>query len=340
MIFTPPPHLNYQSDIKMAPIAIVYCSDSQGADFMLVAIKSALHNNPGADLDIHILSDNLPPETLSALSHLQSTFGCSITTHFIDSSSLDGLPVVDRPDLKIPLAMYFRFFIGDALPASVSRVLYLDTDTIVDTPLDELWLTDLGDNILAAVAEPFLAGHPHLKEIGLGQDDFYFNSGMMLIDLNRFRAEDIGGRCLDWVRHNPDIAVSPDQDALNAIVNRRVLPIHPRYNLHYTFMLRTNYGRMVTTDAWDEALSSPAVIHFSGCKPWLRYHWGMKSFFTDRYTYYRDLSPATHVNNRPVVKLCSRAGYIKSLIKNSVMFRGIYRLCPGFWSRMSRIFPK
>lgn len=318
----------------MDPIVIVYCSDDDGADFMLVAIKSMLANNSDSPTEIHILTNGFSPQTRLALHELETCFNRTITVHGIDSSCLSGFPTVNRPDLKIPLAMYFRLFMEEALPASVRKAIYLDTDTIVEKPLRELWETDLGDNILGAIPEPYLAGTPHLSEIGLDANDIYFNSGVMLMNLDMMRNEHTGRRCIDWVKANKAIATSPDQDALNVIAKGRTLMLHPRYNLHYTLMLRSCYGHFIPETEWEDAIADPVIVHYSGCKPWLRYRWGMKILRKKQFARYRNLMPVTTIKRRPVVRIQSFAGYALSSLKNSRLAGPIYRLCPGTWSKI------
>lgn len=315
-------------------MVIVYCSDNNGADFMVVSIKSLFANNAGLPVDVHIITDGFSAESVSAIHELELAFSRTITIHSIDSSGLDSLPIVDLPELKIPVAAYFRLFIPDLLPASIRKAIYLDSDTIVVKPLLPLWETDLEGNLLGAVADPAFADTTHPAEIGLGENDIYFNSGMMLMDLDRMRAEGTSRRCIQWVESNPEKASFPDQDAINHIALGRVRMLHPRYNLHYYIRLRVNYGIYISPEEFEEGVSDPAIVHFSGYKPWLRYHWGMKKLDKKLFDRYRRLFPETHLRRRPVMKTRSFPSYCVMLFKQSRITGRIYALNPQFFSRL------
>ena len=80
------------------------------------------------------------------------------------------------------ISIMSRLFMGEMLPDCVKRVLYLDCDTVVLASLKKLWQTDLKGRLFGAVMEPTI--YPAVKaSIGLGKEDPYFNSGVLLIDL-------------------------------------------------------------------------------------------------------------------------------------------------------------
>jgi lipopolysaccharide biosynthesis glycosyltransferase len=128
-----------------------------------------------------------------------------------------------------------------------------------------LWNTDVSEHVLAAVTIP---GSTRCAAYGIPEQFGYFQSGVMLINLKRWREEGIFDRLQDYILHNADKIVDADQDVLNACLydRRRPLPfvwnvIAPFYfNLH-PLGIPAAERRSVVRDA--------RIIHFNGpSKPW------------------------------------------------------------------------
>ena len=118
----------------------------------------------------------------------------------------DGAPVT----AQYPREMYYRLLAGQMLPESLSRVLYLDPDILVINPLRELWETDMQGNMFAAAAhtgKTELANN--VNRIRLGTDHDYYNSGVLLIDLERCRSEVSPDELFAFVREHRCELVMP-----------------------------------------------------------------------------------------------------------------------------------
>ncbi len=171
---------------------------------------------------------------------------------------------------------YFRLLIPDLLPADVSRVLYLDADTIITAPLTELWATPFdGNPILAAQCSVIREmSHPkalsNYRELGYPPDHPYFNSGVLMMDLDRFRRERLGVAVLDYVRHNAGAVRWVDQDGLNATLGRRWGRLARRWNyLIDPWAEVSDESREAVSQVLSGSPDRPAVLHFlSGLKPW------------------------------------------------------------------------
>lgn len=184
----------------------------------------------------------------------------------VSDPRLHGLPTLDR----IGAETWYRVLLPELLPGA-DRVLYLDADTLVVDDLEPLWLTPMGDHAVAAVAnvfEPWHAKRP--AELGLPPGVSYFNAGVLLMNLAAWRARDLGSRLLAYARDHAHTLTWSDQDALNAVLGPGHLPLHPRWNCQNSIFFwpsaRAIFGAQV-----DEALASPAIIHFEGpghAKPW------------------------------------------------------------------------
>lgn len=158
-------------------------------------------------------------------------------------------------------------------------MLYLDGDIIVTQDLTELFITPLGDNLLAAVEEP--EGPNPVKYHENIPSNSYFNSGVMVLNLARMRDENIIQQFHDNAPTVIQFWQCADQDIINYTCANRILPLHPKYNYlpdlfrwrkgmtlsDFNTVHHTNY----TTIAELEANS--AVIHLAasaGRRPWQR----------------------------------------------------------------------
>lgn len=179
-------------------------------------------------------------------------------------------------------ATYFKLFLGDVLPPEIERAIYLDADTVVCQDLLELWETDLEGCALAAVADSTWQWE-RLRDLKLPEAHFYtpdsyFNCGVMLIDLQKWRNLDVPNRTASFAqRYRKDLWLV-DQDLINCVLDGRYKRLHPRWNLldfygsayhaYWRYLLPHGY----TAEMLVEANANPAIVHYSGIeKPWTRF---------------------------------------------------------------------
>lgn len=231
-------------------------------------LDSVLERSGDQRVQIHYLhGPDVPDAEVARLEGMIAGAGGTIRPLLVDEACLAGLPRTDR----IPQAMWYRTFLPEVLP-DVDRVLYLDADTIVLDGLAELWHTDLRGNWLAAVTnvwEPWNEGYP-VHGLGLAHRDAYFNSGVVLMDVARLRAESVTERVLAHARARESLPWG-DQDSLNAVLAHRRLPLHPRWNCMNSVLLLPRAADVFGQEAVAEARARPAIRHFEGPsvnKPW------------------------------------------------------------------------
>ncbi|MGO2195902.1 MAG: glycosyltransferase [Lactococcus lactis] len=92
------------------------------------------------------------------------------------------------------ISQYYRLFIADIFKGYNGRVLYLDCDTVIVDDIQELMTLDLSNNVIAALKDAF--SRHYRKNIELKDNDIMFNSGVMLIDLKKWREENIENRII------------------------------------------------------------------------------------------------------------------------------------------------
>ena len=180
--------------MKQNALEVVYASNDGYARHLGVSLCSLLDRNQDMEeIRVHILSMGISRENQARLQRLADRYERKLI--FVEIEALEGR--FDHPvdtggyDISIML----RLFMAEALPKDLDRVLYLDCDTVVAQSLKHLWNVRLGDRIAGAVMEPTI--YKEVKEsIGLGPEDGYFNSGVLLVNLKKWREENIQEKLL------------------------------------------------------------------------------------------------------------------------------------------------
>lgn len=171
-----------------------------------------------------------------------------------------------------------RLFVGSLLPEHVKKVLYLDCDTVVGASLEDLWNTDLRGRALGAVMEPTIYESVK-REIGFGKEDAYVNSGVLLIDLKKWREQAVEKKLLEFYEKKNGSLFACDQDTINGGLKGQIYFLSPRYNFftnyrYFSYRELVKYSRTyraVGEGEFLEAKGHPAIIHYAGDeRPWIR----------------------------------------------------------------------
>lgn len=250
----------------MDRIQILCALDANYLPQLRVLLTSIRLNNPGETFGLYLMHSGLPERELEGLERWCGEAGWEFHSVSVDAALFDGAPVT----AQYPREMYYRLLAGQMLPESLSRVLYLDPDILVINPLRELWETDMQGNMFAAAAhtgKTELANN--VNRIRLGTDHDYYNSGVLLIDLERCRSEVSPDELFAFVREHRRELVMPDQDLLNAVYGDSILPLddalwnYDARNFN-NYVLRSTGGQDMS---W--VMENTAILHFCGkAKPW------------------------------------------------------------------------
>jgi UDP-glucose/galactose:(glucosyl)LPS alpha-1,2-glucosyl/galactosyltransferase len=165
--------------------------------------------------------------------------------------------------------MWYRVLLPELVPEA-DRLLYLDVDTIVTDSLTPLWRLDTGGALVGAVTNVLLDKHRHRPgALGL-EAEAYFNSGVLLMNLDEMRRAGVPEAIRDYAVSEGPALDWPDQDALNVILGKRRLALHPRWNCMNALWLREARETFAESEL-AEAVNRPAIRHFEGPgdnKPW------------------------------------------------------------------------
>jgi len=177
------------------------------------------------------------------------------------------------------LSQYARLFVSSALPEEVKRVLYLDCDIIINRSLVELWNIDMHGKTIAALKDAFSKWYR--MNIDLEPKDIMFNSGVMLIDLKRWKEQKVEARLLQFIHGKKGRIQQGDQGALNAVLSHDTYCFEPRFNsvtIYYDFSYKEILTYRKPPEFYSErqikeAVENPVIIHFTTSflsrRPWV-----------------------------------------------------------------------
>ena len=140
------------------------------------------------------------------------------------------------------LSQYARLFVSSVLPSDFKRVLYLDCDIIIAQSLEELWNLDMHGKTIAALKDAFSKWYR--VNVDLEPNDIMFNSGVMLIDLDKWKEHKVEERLMKFISEKNGKIQQGDQGALNAVLTYDTYCFEPRFN-SVTIFYDFNYKEMM-----------------------------------------------------------------------------------------------
>lgn len=220
-----------------------------------------LFSHRRADLVFHLCHRTLSMAHRADLAAITEEFPVALRWYDLDQSELFRDVAKRMPENKrLSNIVYARLMIDRLVGPEVARVLYLDCDMLVRDNIEKLYDLDMADFPIAAVRDSIGAFITGGRDLRNNRDIFdianpYFNAGMVLIDVAKWREADIIGRMEQALKDGVMARIYYDQDFLNLVFQRNWLALPWRWN---------------TIDARHahEGLD-PAILHYTGeNKPW------------------------------------------------------------------------
>ena len=240
---------------------IVTCTDHNFIMPTGVMMQSVCVNNLDSPINFHIISDeSLTEKDKEDLNTVISKFANKdLFFYIVDGNMLSDMPALNNT--YVTKATYYRLELARLLPESVDKALYLDGDIIVRESLADLWYTDISKYALAAVPD-------NNTELDLRSG--YFNAGVMLINLNYWRAHKLNKLFYDYIHNNSEKIKFHDQDVLNSVLKDQKLLLPVKYNLSCGWLWKVSgANKEEYISQSDDAINDPVIIHYTtGNKPW------------------------------------------------------------------------
>lgn len=252
-------------------IDVAISIDDDYAKYCATTIRSILDNKNEADeIFFHILHGDVSDEKLAKLALFPNT-----KLYKLDEGEYS--PYVRREKHVGFTPMFYRLKLASILK-DVKKVIYLDCDIVVLKSLSELNSIDISDYPIAAVPYPAKFHKENFDRLGLPrvQGDFYFNSGVVCMNLEKIRKENIENKFFEYLKENSQIIQFADQDTLNVVLQGKCLALDSKFN----------YGPdpKYHNKKFCKTLSKDInILHFAGAKPWGK---GFYNPFTEEFWKY------------------------------------------------------
>ncbi len=274
---------------------ILYQSDENYAPYMGVSICSLFENNRSSgSITVYVIDDGISSDNKDRLSAMAAGYGRDII--FLTGENIaadeDIVRTFEYTRFRKNKHSYYKMFTDRLIPDVDDRIIYIDCDTVVEGDISGLLTIDMEDKPIGMVQDSLVAKVK--TSVGIDDKDRYYNSGVILIDLKRWKELDCSGRIH---RHIRDIRSygTVDQDVLNIELHDEIVTLPVKYNLqpiHFVYPYRT-YCRVYkhsepyySEDEIKEAVREPAIIHFLryiGESPWHKDNVHPATPYFDRY---------------------------------------------------------
>lgn len=249
---------------------LVVVADDRFAAPLGVTLTSIFENTTGP-IDVTVVLDNVSQADQDRLRKLAEQYEHRLK--MIEPEFRENYKNA-KSNQWVTKAAYYRLHMAEFLPPEAKKAIYIDTDILCTSDLRRLWNEPLDGQPVGAVTDPTLFEKSDLGYeydlIGTRPEDGYFNSGVMVADLEQWRKENVAEKILEHIIAHPKFGRFHDQSRLNAYFARRWKSLPLRYNLQAR-MMGIQLPGLAPTDPklLAATLADPVLVHFNGpVKPW------------------------------------------------------------------------
>lgn len=192
----------------------------------------------------------------------------------LDPADYQDVPLIPGRHFS-HIETYFRFAIARVIP-SAKKVLYLDCDILVRKSLSSIYHTNLQGKAIGMVSDNALNPNTDKPK--------EFNAGIMMIDCERWRNEDIESRLRQYAAANKEQIQIVDQEVINNVLRGDIYELEERCNKQIRMEIETK--ETLQDIMSDESL---IILHYvTPAKPW---HGIYQNKLTDEYASYMKRTP-------------------------------------------------
>ncbi|TGE07946.1 glycosyltransferase family 8 protein [Hymenobacter fodinae] len=242
-------------------IHIALAFDEQYLNPFFVLLTSIFLNNKGADICVHLIATGLSSAAEKEITAFVHSKEAEVNFYDNDIDDVSQFILPDHEDNYLSVAIYYRLFFPFLIEETIARLLYIDVDTLVVGDLSDLFLIDMQGKPVAAVTDTDM---PVRRDLGIESVDDYFNSGVLLVDINEWKKQRITEKALQIIKQEPELIKGyPDQDALNIVLKDNWYKLPVEYNL-----MRLYVPNEVPRRNLNKFVEDQKIIHYNGKKPW------------------------------------------------------------------------
>ena len=240
---------------------VVYACNESYLEQTIISINSLLRYN--SHLKVYLIEDAISEERQDYLKRYVSDYVDNINIISIDKVLGD---IELSEEERHPKTIYVKLFLDRVLKCD--KVLYIDSDIVVNGSLRELENRSMNDELAAGVIMPYSVD---IKEKqGIASDDVYICDGMVLINLDNWRKQGISDKCKKYIEVCNGKPYMLSEGVLNYICRGKIGVLEPAYNLmpSMIFFKREEIIKLFQLDWYyseeqiEEAKSIPKMIHF------------------------------------------------------------------------------
>jgi lipopolysaccharide biosynthesis glycosyltransferase len=234
-------------------------------------LQSIFESHQGSEVHIHAVATGVSSSVLEQITKQVTAKGHHIYYYNIDDNRLGDFITMST----WTSAVYYRLYFPLMIPETVDRLLYIDTDTLVLKNLSPLFEYPLTSSPVAAVDDNYVDIQPLL---GITKSGEYFNSGVLLIDVNEWKKQRISERTMEYLLQYPERIKFVDQCGLNAVLHHNWKRLDKRFNFIYS---KIPYG--ISKKELNRLRDEIYIVHFTIERPWT---FLCKNRFRSLYRYY------------------------------------------------------
>lgn len=209
---------------KNKVIPIYFASDKNYLPYLTVAIKSLIDNaKSNNEYRIYILTDDLTDIDIVEIKSFEKE---NTIVEIVDvTEKIESIRSKVALRDYYSVSIYYRLFIPSMFP-QYDKGIYLDSDIVLNHDIADMFNVDIGMNYLGAVLDETVYTNKdfiyYIREALDVTEKQYFNSGVLIMNLAKFRKNNIEDDFYRWVNDYEFGAVAPDQDYLNVTCKNSV----------------------------------------------------------------------------------------------------------------------
>lgn len=254
---------------------IVCCCDRYFMIPLIVMLFSVSKNLQKPLVKIHIITYNFSEDELE---YLKQNTNFSNFQVYLYNYNEDKLLNIFPECEQYPKSIYLKIYIPNILPSEIKKVIFLDSDLIVLSSIHLLNEINLENKIILAACEmgetlqyaKSKNGIGNYKKISIPGNQKMFNSGVMVIDLQRMREIKFIKKVEDYCKIYKNNIKLFDQELFNIILWKEWKELNPCWNVSTDYYKRGGWLSELSDSMYNNIRKSAKIIHYTKVpKPWV-----------------------------------------------------------------------
>ena len=239
-------------------INICIATDENYLKYMATTIVSILKNaSKNDELHFYILCNEVSSNSKEYIKSLKKFRHFELDFLDINIKDFEDFPEVGP---HISNTSYFRYKIAELLP-NINKIIYIDCDIIVKESLSKLFNTDISEFYIGGVEDVgYYYGREHSPNY-YTYEGFYINAGMLLINLEAWRKNDLYIKFMNFTKKEADKLKIGDQDVINQVCLGKIKQLDYKWNVQDSFFRKREPSVNPNKLLIQEASKNPAIIH-------------------------------------------------------------------------------